>query len=398
MIWENIILKSLKFNDKNYGIDRTERYLNTLELAEFYGYCVKNYTVKTEDGYLLNVARIGKRENASYGSTIFLMHGFINCADDFLTLGGGHALSFLLADAGYDVWLGNARGNKYSKNHVILSTKDPLFWNFSFHDIGYYDLPAMIDFVLDSTNKTQLTYIGHSQGTTAFFVMASLRQEYNQKVKMMISLATLAWAGNIQSPVVQAIVPVREEQYILSKMLGLNEFFPSNEFTRFIFRDLCCSTKLFLTLCETLLFTLYGFDYGQMNATQAPVEMAHFPAGASIKNLLHLLQLIESKEFRQFDHGTAGNLKAYGSKAPSSYPVQNITTPIAILYGLNDWLSTYEDVKIFISKVPSVCDVYRVPYERWNHMDYLWGRDAKHLVYEKVLALVKGIDGCLHRY
>jgi lysosomal acid lipase/cholesteryl ester hydrolase len=37
---------------------------------------------------------------------------------------------YLLADAGYDVWLGNARGSTYSKKHVSLSTSDSKFWDF----------------------------------------------------------------------------------------------------------------------------------------------------------------------------------------------------------------------------------------------------------------------------
>jgi lysosomal acid lipase/cholesteryl ester hydrolase len=38
--------------------------------------------------------------------------------------------AYVMADEGYDVWLGNARGNTYSREHVNLTAKKKEFWNF----------------------------------------------------------------------------------------------------------------------------------------------------------------------------------------------------------------------------------------------------------------------------
>jgi len=40
------------------------------------------------------------------------------------------ANAFILARAGYDVWMGNNRGSKYSNTHMTLSNKEKAYWDF----------------------------------------------------------------------------------------------------------------------------------------------------------------------------------------------------------------------------------------------------------------------------
>lgn len=59
----------------------------------------------------------------------------------------------------------------------------------SFHEIGIYDVPSSIDYVLKKTGSKDLNFVGHSQGTSVFFVMVSERPEFNSKVRLMTALA-----------------------------------------------------------------------------------------------------------------------------------------------------------------------------------------------------------------
>lgn len=112
-----------------------------------------------------------------------------------------------MADAGYDVWIPDARGNYYSRAHTKLNPNfHQSYWDFSFHEIGVYDIPATIDFILHKTKQEKLFHIGHSQGNTVFYVMATERPEYNDKIIAHFSYAPSAYEKYMRSPIMILLV------------------------------------------------------------------------------------------------------------------------------------------------------------------------------------------------
>jgi lysosomal acid lipase/cholesteryl ester hydrolase len=93
------------------------------------------------------------------------MHGIIDSSDSSV-VNDENSTAFILSDAGYDVWLANSRGNKYSKRHTTLKIDSFEFWNFSWEEAATYDLPAFTEYILDTSKYTKLAFIGHSMGNT----------------------------------------------------------------------------------------------------------------------------------------------------------------------------------------------------------------------------------------
>lgn len=206
----NFFFRKINSNSFNYVSTQT----NTIK---DHGYPVEVHTVTADDGYILRMHRIPSSPNRSETSAhkvrqpVLLVHGLIMSASEFVMMGPNQSLAYMLADAGYDVWMGNTRGNTYSRAHLTLKPdgrrkERKQFWDFSWHECGMFDLPAMIDYILlNNTDFEKIHYVGFSQGTTAFFVMASRRPEYNEKILLMNALAPIAFMENLRTPFSEAM-------------------------------------------------------------------------------------------------------------------------------------------------------------------------------------------------
>lgn len=105
--------------------------------------------------------------------------------------------AFQLANNGYDVWLGNTRGTEFSKKHQTLASNSAEFWDFSFHEIAKYDLPAIIDKILTNTNQSALHYVGNSQGTTIVIALLALRPKYNKTILTLHLMTPMVFLRNM---------------------------------------------------------------------------------------------------------------------------------------------------------------------------------------------------------
>lgn len=180
-----------------------------MDMIAAQGFPAEQYTVKTADGYLLNLYRIphGRNGTKTNPTPVLMNHGLTACCGSFISLSGDRSIGFVLADHGFDVWLMNSRGSTYSNRHVnIPESNKRRFYDFSFHEVGYYDIPANIDFILNKTNQTQLHYFGHSQGGTTFLVMGSTRPEYNAKIRLATLLGA-TYKGRNTHPGIKFLAP-----------------------------------------------------------------------------------------------------------------------------------------------------------------------------------------------
>ena len=99
---------------------------------------------------------------------VLVLHGILESSSDWVLASPKRSLGFMLADAGFDVWLGNMRGNTYGKRHCYKSPTNEDFWNFSVDHVGAYDIPAMIDRIRNITGQDKIFFIGFSMGKSFF--------------------------------------------------------------------------------------------------------------------------------------------------------------------------------------------------------------------------------------
>ncbi|XP_060530809.1 lipase 3-like [Cylas formicarius] len=357
-------LKFIKHPDAGVLID---------QLVPKYGYPLEEHSLTTTDGYILVMYRIpyGKNHNTTNPYPVLMVHGAIGNPESFLSPSPHAGTAWYLADKGFDVWLLGIRGSTKSRKHRSLDPdRDRAFWEFGIHEIGIYDLTAAIDYILSRTNKNKLFYIGYSQGTTAFLIMASVLPDYNDKISLGLNIAPCAFMNYNPSTVFRFISTQWELLKHILDTLGLHEI-PSLSAANFI-KDtmglLCSEQTIFKDLCFIIIYT-GGEDTGQINSLTPQLLFTQIPSTTSQRPFLHFLQLMKSEEFLYYDFGREENLKRYGRSKPPVYKLEDIRIPTAYVYSEHDTFCDAKGARKIIERTSSK-HVHRIQVP-FGHVDFI---------------------------
>merc|ERR1712121_434670 len=273
--------------------------LSTDTMITLAGYQAESHKVVTPDGYIHTLYRI-----VGSGPVVFMQHGLEDSSAAWVLAGPDHgAPAFRLAAEGYDVWLGNYRGNHDSREHQSLDAdRDNDFWQFSWDEMAKYDLPTELNFVMNHTDSQKIYYVGHSMGTTTYMAMNSMDPSWADKVELATFLAPVAYTAHMESPI-KFLAPFTNQVQWITEFLGIGEFLPNNWIMNWL-ADHVCSDNYLEFICENVVFLIAGFDEAQMNRTMLPSVVSHLPSGTSTYTVLQYAQEIKKEIFGGFDWGS----------------------------------------------------------------------------------------------
>ncbi|KAE8912804.1 hypothetical protein PF005_g5401 [Phytophthora fragariae] len=362
---------------------------NAPEIIAARGYDMETHKVTTSDGYILTMHRLPKSYDESQSGTaaatskpaVLLQHGIIESSFAWVCNYRNQSLAFVLADAGYDVGLGNSRGNTYSNESTHYTTDDDEFWDFSWEDMGLYDLPAMINYVQDTSGRSTISYVGHSQGVTQALVGFAANQTLAKSVSYFGALAPVSWLGHSKAELFVALADAHLD--LLFEGLGVVKLLAHNELlTKFLAGYTCTAID---DICGSAISLLFGTTTS-LNISHVPVLISQTPAGTSVKDIAHFAQGIRADTFARFDYGCSC-VQALGLSLCASAICPNKAN------GAGDTLTEPADLEQLRSSLPSGTVVHDKTIDIYSHLDFIWAYNANEFVYQDLLAQLATYEG-----
>ncbi|XP_074036442.1 lipase member J [Leptinotarsa decemlineata] len=356
------------------------------QIAKRYGFLIEDHLVTTKDGYILTIFRLldTQRKIQKSRQPVALQHGVLVDGVSWM-ISGNNSLAFYLANSGLDVWIVNSRGTPFSLKHTNPSISEKDYWNYSFHEVGIYDLPAILEEISKHTNRTDIIHIGHSMGATASTVYSILRSDHARKyLKGIIHLAPVIKFFQLRG-VLALIIPFHDILVKILELLGIHAIGQFTTLQRFILKLTCSRFPLILP-CKLLEAFSTGLVFEQARPEIMPLILTNFPVGLPIKTIEHYCQIYsKSGRFQFYDYGPSNNLKIYNSSDPPEYNLGDFTIPIHIFSGKQDFLAPEEDVNNFYNELNCPKTLH---YLDAAHNDFAYGKNVEE-TYKSIVNSVK---------
>ncbi|XP_021668172.1 triacylglycerol lipase 1-like [Hevea brasiliensis] len=355
------------------------------EVIQPVGYPCTERTIQTKDGYLLALDRVSSRNGnpgMQRGPPVLLVHGIFMAGEAWLLNSPETSLLSILADQGFDVWIGNVRGTFWSYGHVSLSEKDKEFWDWTWQELALYDLSEMIHHIYSTTNS-KILIVGHSQGS--MMSLAALTQpNIVEMVEAAAFLCPISYLKHFSAPLATKLVSIHLDEIVLA--MGIHQLnIRSETFTKLL--NSICDGHVD---CKNLLSSVIGKNCC-LNSSSIVKLYTYEPHPTSAKNMAHLCQMIRQGTFSKYDYGRSENLKLYGQEKPPEFDLSLIpkSFPLWMGYGGYDAVANVTDVENTIKKFQTKPELLYI--ENYGHIDFLMSGHVKEDVYNHMIGFFRSL-------
>ena len=352
--------------------------------SQFLRFVKDNHTeihdLTTKDGYQLTLFQILPNESLKKKNKVALViHGILDSADTFAF--DKNSVVHELLREGYEVWVGNNRGSKYSCTHKRYSNISDEYWDYSFQEMAEYDVPAFYEKILEKSPLAEISLIAHSQGATQSFLALSSNPFILKKTKKFVPLAPVLFMSENSKNT--NILNTYKKYHIshLFKFMKMNSILlvdvAQNRVAHFVI-NLFCNKSSFV--CSYLFANSIDRNPHSIDLARMAEYLSYCPSGSPIKSFEHFTQLIYSDDkpvFKAYDYGKLKNLEKYGKEDVDVYDISKIDIPIYLIHGETDVLSDIES-NIRISEMN--LNVKRFMLENSGHVQFTWGKDKREFL------------------
>lgn len=363
------------------------------------GFFLEEHKILTSDGYILTAWRIPRKLSEPTFSDIkhepiILQHGLFDSSFTWLLLDASHSLPLILAESGYDVWLTNTRGNAVSFEHENMNNFNSYdvyskYWDFSFHEMAVYDLPANINYIKKITGFDKVSYVGHSQGGLIYNILYSINPTFiEESIKNYVSVGTVAAIFTAESKLIQ--LGAKFDMSWILNALKVKNFFCFNEKFYSIINNFCYYSNKICSLIVNFIVS-NGKDTNRINPKKLFENFLYAPGGTSFKNISHWLQMYKNKRLAMYDYGKKKNRKIYNSDIPPEYDFsafQNYKIKSLMYISDSDPFSNENDLKHLTDQLNKKYVTIR-KMSNYNHLDFLWSEDAKDDIYKDIILFLQ---------
>lgn len=337
----------------------------TAELVERAGFRHMPYSFETSDGYSLNLARIQEHDIEHGRPVAIIVHGLMSCSDFFVCQTPcpefgqsgeltNKSLPFYLATRGYDVWLLNNRGSRYSMLHARHQIDSDAFWNFTWLEMARYDFPESLHFIKSITEQETFVICAFSQGTAQVLAAMSQQPALVSSIRVLLLFSPVIVPKTRDNTILNHIV---KHTSLLHRMLGRRSLLWPVELVRSM-----TPAWLFSEICSTVAGAIFGWRMDHIAGHEKHAMYQNIASTTSVKVLIQWLEVVNAKSFVD---AAAKKLEFIWSDHTEHdiaiYAVQGEDDTLADRELFHQWFSGKAVESLIVPQ--------------YEHIETIWGRD-----------------------